>query len=306
MFKRIMASTNQSPFYKQAELKFLSAKTNEEKLMYLEEMMRECPKHKSSEKMLANLKTRYIKLKEKIEGLKKTSKGSKKIGIKKEEMQAVIIGLTGSGKSSLISILTNTTPEIAPYKFTTKFPVVGMMSYAGTQIQIVEIPAIESEYYDKSIPHTADVLLILINKLEDIASIENKLGKILGKKIIVLNNKDDLDERKLEATLRSKKLNYAIINTETKENIEELKEKIFQNFDKIRIFTKEPGKPKSPKPIILNPNSTVKDVAEKIFHGFSKQVKETFITGPSSKFPNQKVGLTHMLKDLDVVEFRTR
>ena len=56
----------------------------------------------------------------------------------------------------------------------------------------------------------------------------------------------------------------------------------------------------------MNPNSTVKDVAEKILHGFSERVKETKITGPSSKFPNQKVGLQHQLKDLDVVEFRTR
>ena len=62
-----MSSTNQSPFYKKAEAMFLKSKTNEEKLKWLEEMIRECPKHKSSEKMLANLKTRYIKLKEKIE-----------------------------------------------------------------------------------------------------------------------------------------------------------------------------------------------------------------------------------------------
>ena len=60
-----MASTNQSPQYQSAEAMFLQAQTNEERLRWLEEMIRECPKHKSSEKMLANLKTRYIKLKKK-------------------------------------------------------------------------------------------------------------------------------------------------------------------------------------------------------------------------------------------------
>ena len=100
-----MASTNQSPFYIQAEKKFLFAQTNEEKLKWLEEMIRECPKHKSAEKMLANLKTRYIRLKEKIERAKKVSKGAAKKGIKKEELQAVIIGKTNAGKSSLISVL---------------------------------------------------------------------------------------------------------------------------------------------------------------------------------------------------------
>ena len=49
-------------------------------------------------------------------------------------------------------------------------------------------------------------------------------------------------------------------------------------------------------------NSTLKDVAEKIFHSYSKKVKFAKITGPSSKFPNQKVGLKHVVKDKDIVE----
>jgi len=82
-------------------------------------------------------------------------------------------------------------------------------------------------------------------------------------------------------------------------------EKIFKSFDSIRIFTKEPGKEKSPKPVIIKPNSTVGDIAEKILKGFSKKIKQTKIWGPSSKFAGQSVGLKHKLKDLDVVEFRT-
>ena len=75
--------------------------------------------------------------------------------------------------------------------------------------------------------------------------------------------------------------------------------------DSIRIYTKEPGKQQTYEPILLPKNSTVYTVAEKILKGFSKKVKETRITGPSSKFANQKVGLSHVLKDLDVVEFHT-
>jgi hypothetical protein len=303
-----MASTNQSPFYKQAEVKFLAAQTNEEKLKYLEEMIRECPKHKSSEKMLANLKTRYIKLKEKIETQKKSSKGSKK-GIKKEDMQAVIISFSNSGKSSLISLLTNTKPQISEYEFTTKMPVVGMMNYSGVQIQVIEVPAVESEYYDKSLANSADTILILITNLEELKEILPKIEKAPGKKIIVFNKIDALDFnqiRKTSAYLQSKKYNFVLISTKTEEGIDLLKEKLFQSFDNIRVCTKEPGKEKSPRPIILKPGSTIKDVAEKIFHGFSKKIKETKIWGPSSKFPGQKVGLSHELKDLDVVEFKTK
>ena len=301
-----MASTNQSPQYQKAQAMFLQAKTNEEKLRWLEEMIRECPKHKSAEKMLANLKTRYIKLKEKIEAIKKTSKGSKKPGIKKEDMQAVIVGFTNSGKSSLLSLLTNATPEISPYPFTTRTPVIGMMPYSGTKGQLIEIPAINSEYYDRGLVNSADVILILVTELRKIDEIKKELISAHGKEVIVFNIKDkDSDIRKIEATLKSKKIDFLIINTKTGEGLEELKEKIFKSFGKIRIFTKEPGKQKSEKPFIFESNSTVKNVAEKIFHDSSK-VKETRLWGPSSKFPGQIVGLHHELKDLDVVEFRTR
>ncbi len=303
-----MASTNQSPFYREAEAKFLQAQTTEEKLRWLEEMIKEAPKHKSSEKMVANLKTRYIKLKEQSEKTKKAGKG--KAGIKKETMQAVIIGKTQTGKSSLISILTNAKPEINNFEFTTKFPVIGMMSFEGAGIQLVENPAIESEFYDRGLTHTADVLLIVITDFNQIAEIEKELGRTIGKRIIVFNKKDSLSEneaRKIYAKLQSKKYNFVMISAKTKQGIEELKEKLFKSFDKIRVYTKEPGKNKSQeRPVILEKDSSVKDVAEKILKGFSNRIKETRIWGPSSKFAGQKVGLTHKLKDLDVVEFKTK
>ena len=63
---------------------------------------------------------------------------------------------------------------------------------------------------------------------------------------------------------------------------------------------------KSSRPIILLTESSVRNVAEKILKGFSSKIKETRIWGPSSKYPGQVVGLAHKMKDLDVVEFKTR
>jgi len=156
---------------------------------------------------------------------------------------------------------------------------------------------------------TADTILILINNLSEIPEIEKEISKSPAKRIIVYNKIDKLSEkeqRKISSTLQSKKYNFVLISTKNKKGIEELKNKIFQSFDKIRIYTKEPGKQKSPKPIIMKPNSTVKDVAEKILKGFSEKVKETRIWGPSSKFAGQKIGLKHQLRDMDIVEFKTK
>ncbi|MFH1325598.1 MAG: GTPase [archaeon] len=361
---------NAHPDYLASEKEYLSAYSPEEKLKALEKMISLVPKHKGAENLRAQLKQRYKKLKGQIEKNKKSGTG-KKAGIKKEDMQAVIIGLTNSGKSSLLSLLTNTSPEISENKFATKKPIVGMMPYSGTNIQLIEIPAFGSEFYGKGLVHSADIVLITAISIEQIKPIIKELPN--KKKIIIFNatNQNENELRKIRATLQSKKYDFVIIDLRDfidvnknkipknyslayngvggerfqidknkeiihhkigwgwagsldgasstgsrvsrgdgggTEELNKLREKIFQSFDKIRIYTKHAGKEgkHAEKPIILPQNSTIKDVAEKIFHGFSNKIKEAFVTGPSGKFPRQKVGLNHKLKDLDIVEFKTR
>jgi len=98
------------------------------------------PKHKSAEALRKNIRTRYRKLNEKLEVEKKRKKAAgKKLGIKKQDMQAVIIGPTNTGKSSLLSILTNAQPEIAPYQYTTKQIILGTLNYENTKIQLIDM-----------------------------------------------------------------------------------------------------------------------------------------------------------------------
>lgn len=302
---------NAHPDYIAAEGEYHKAQTLEERIEKLRKMISLAPAHKSAENLRAELKNRLKRFEEKLEKNKKTGK-SGKAGIKKEEMQAVVIGFTNSGKSSLLNKLTNVETKVSSgnfSKYTTKSPIIGMMPYVGMLIQIIENPSPDSEYYDKGLTNSADTLMLLINSLEEISKLKEYVERAKGKIIIIFNKSDQLTEselRKIESTLKSKKHNFQIISTKTKEGISELKEKIFKSFNKIRVFTKEPGKQKSEKPIVLNPGSTVYDVSEKIFHGFSSQVKEAFVTGPSSKFPYQKVGLKHKLKDMDIIEFKTK
>jgi uncharacterized protein len=299
---------NAGPEYAAAEKKYFAAETLEEKITGLEEMIRTAPKHKSSENFVAELKRRLIKLKEKQEK-DKTKKGGSRIGIKKEDMQLVIIGFANSGKSSLLNALTNVKSTVSDYFFTTKKPMVGIMDYYGTKIQVIEIPAIESEYYDRGLVNNADLILILVTDLADIDKIKKVLDKSRGKQIIIFNKIDLLNEnekRKINATLQSKKYNFVLISVKDKENLNELKSKIFQSFGKIRVYTKEPGKETDrEKPLILFPDASVEEVAKKVLRGFSNKIKEIKIWGPSSKFAGQKVGLKHKLKDLDVIEFKT-
>lgn len=300
---------NAHPEYIAAEGEYLKAESLEEKIEKLKKMISLAPSHKGAENLRAQLKTRLKKFQEDLNKQKKSGKGSR-AGIKKEDMQAVIVGKTNSGKSSLLKLLTNAEPKISENKFTTTKPIIGIMNYATTQIQLIEIPAIDSEFYDKGIVYTADTILVLINSLEELNGILRQI-KTKGKTIIVFNKKDaKLNERKIKAYLSSKKYNFVLTDLSHVRSggaLEELKEKIFQSFEVCRIYTKEPGKePDKNRPMILPPNSTISDVAEKILKGFSQKIKQTRIWGPSSKFSGQIVGLKHKVKDLDVVEFKTK
>ncbi len=296
---------NASPEFGKAEKKYLEAETDEQRLNALEEMIRHMPQHKSAEKLRANIRTRYKKLRQKLEKKEKQKKISKKQGIKKQGVQIILCGLTNSGKSSLLSKLTNAKTKIDNYQFTTKSPSIGMLDYQGVKFQIIDMPSINHETFDQGIANTADILLIIITNIKEIKEIQDFLKKSTGKKIIVFNKSELLtnkEKRKISETLKSKKYNFILISTKTQEGIEKLKVKLLENSGVIRIYTKEPKKEKSKKPLILPPHSTVKDVAEKIKSGLSNKIKQAKITGPSSKFPHQKIGLKHVLKDKDIVE----
>lgn len=297
---------NAGPEYLNAEKKYLDSKQIDDKIFWLEEMIKTAPKHKSSEKFLSELKRRLKKLQNSKEKASKKSSGKK--GIKKIGFQFVLIGFPNSGKSSLLAKLTNASPIIAQYAFSTTHPEIGTFDFQGIKAQIIDIPAFGSENFDSSIVNTADALLLVLESLQDMSALTEKLERATKNRIILINKSDLLSEielRKLYATIKSKRLNALPISTVTNLNIEELKEKMFSVMKIIRVFTKEPGKPGTKEPIVLPQNSTVKDIAEKILKGFSKKVKETHLTGPSSKFPNQRVGLSHVLRDLDIVEFHT-
>jgi len=296
--------------YVNAEGKYHSAQTDQEKLTALEEMIKTMPSHKGAENLRKNLRTRYKKLKQELTKSKKKTKG--KAGIKKQGLQAILIGLTNSGKSSILKSITNANPQIASYGFTTKKPEIGTLDYQGCNIQIIDLPPIASPNFDKGIINSADTLLIVIEKISEIPFILEKTKQNKKAKKIIIFNKIDLYneniKRKISETLKSKRHNHILISTNTGEGLEELKEKIFKSFPVIRIYTKHPGKKakNENKPVVLHLNSSLEDVAEKILHGYSKKVKYAKITGPSAKFKNQKVGLKHIVKDKDIVEFFTR
>ena len=205
--------------YARAEEKYVDAQTDSERLVALEEMLRTAPAHKGSERFRGDIRLKIKKLKESMIKAKKSGKSNKK-GIRKEDMQAVLVGLTNSGKSSILKMLTNANPKIASYGFTTNEPEIGTLSYASCNIQIIDLPPIASEAFDHGIVNNADTVLIIVEKIDEITSVLNTIKNKHVKKIVVFNKIDLYDsntKRKILETLKTKKYDFVPVSAKTGE-----------------------------------------------------------------------------------------
>ena len=161
---------NLTPQYLEAELKFKQAKTTPEKIKALEVMMAVIPKHKGTERLRGQLKSRMAKLKEELQKRPTVARAEQAYNIKREgAAQSVLLGLPNSGKSSLLSRITGAFSEVADYPFTTRKPIPGMMTYENLQIQLVDTPPIQLDHIEPGFPNlirNADVLLLLVDLAE--------------------------------------------------------------------------------------------------------------------------------------------
>src|SRR3954452_4987901 len=112
---------NLPPQYSKAEEEYRKASTPADRLDRLREMFRLLPKHKGTEKLQSDLKTKISRARDEIEGAKA---GGKKGGVSHRiprdgAGQVVLVGAANVGKSALLGALTNSRPEVAPYPFTT-------------------------------------------------------------------------------------------------------------------------------------------------------------------------------------------
>jgi len=114
-----------------------------EKLQALQEFLSEVPKHKGNERLRAQVKTQISELKQDIVAQRGKRGGGRSPWSVEHEgaAQVMIFGATKSGKSSLLSSLTNAHVEITSYDYSTQYPAPGMLQYEDVQIQLVELPA---------------------------------------------------------------------------------------------------------------------------------------------------------------------
>jgi ribosome-interacting GTPase 1 len=165
-------AANLTPQYLEAEADYKKAQTAEERLACLKKMYSLLPKHKASEKLQADLKTKISEAKDEVE---RDKKHPKKTGVsykipKQGAGQYVILGAPNVGKSRLLTRLTRAAPEVAPYPFTTHEPHAGMMDWEDVRVQLIDTPPITADYLEGYLPgmiQSADAALLLVDLGDD-------------------------------------------------------------------------------------------------------------------------------------------
>ncbi len=322
---------NLTPQYLEAELKFKQAKTTPEKIKALEAMMAVIPKHKGTERLRGQLKSRMAKLREELQRRPAVAKAEQAYNIRREgAAQVVLLGLPNSGKSSLLCQITGASSEVADYPFTTQKPIPGMMKYENLQVQLVDTPPIQLDHTEPGFPNlirNADAVLLLVDLTEDpifqmdvlLKELNKMRVKVAGKgpipsleqgwaclRALLVGNKCDVKNaieayRRIEARFRD---TLPILPISAKEgmNSDELKKEIYQVLDIVRVYTKIPGKEADlTEPVILKKGSNVGDVAASIHKDFVAKLRYAKIWG-SGKFEGQMVKRDYLVSEGDVIE----
>jgi len=315
---------NLPPQYFEAEKRFRAAKSPEEKIVALEEMLAIMPKHKGTDHLRAELRSRIAKL---------TQLAAKKSGTQRASMiiekegaaQVAVIGLPNAGKSQLVASITNASPAVAEYPFTTYAASPGMMEFENIQIQLIDTPPLVPQAIEWWLPpmlRRADALLIMVDlsdaPLAQMEAIIEQLEKMrigIGvrkteeevlsqEKALIIGNKLDLEGENYTALQNKYGEQLPVIAISAKEGtgLEELKTKVYQVLDIIRAYTKVPGqKPDFNDPIILERGNTLEDAAAAVHKDFRAKLKYARVWG-SGKHDGIMVKRDHVLQDGDVIE----
>ena len=123
---------------------------------------------------------------------------------------------------------------------------------------------------------------------------------------IAIINKIDLSSKKkvqqLSSLLKRKGWQVHAISAKEGTGLTKLKDFIYDSLELIRIYMKPQGKkPDFEEPLILKRDQSVESVCKKIHRDFKTKFRYAQVWGKSAKYPGQKVGLDHQLKDNDIL-----
>ena len=162
-----------------------------QRIVELEKLLTLAPNHKGGERMLADYRKKLAQLKALFEKRREQERARRSGGgteegvIRKEGAgQVCLIGVTNSGKSTLINSVTNAKLDVGNYPFTTAIPTPAMLKLEDINIQLVELPGVFEGSHKSGIGRQAmavarntDCIALVIDLSQDI---DWQMNAILG------------------------------------------------------------------------------------------------------------------------------
>ncbi len=311
---------NLTPQYLEAEKRFKAAVTADEKLVALQEMMAIIPKHKGTEKLRGELKRKMSAMRKESTQKKPGSRKDFFLVEREGSRQLALVGAPNSGKSSLMSSLTNSSPEVADYPFTTRAPLPGMMVYQGVSLQLIDLPPVSEVHMEHWVPQiirNADALLWVVDLSDDdvLDQMESTLAVLADARsdprelrTLIVGNKNDSagasDREQIVRELYGGTFSIVAFSSNTHDpgDTERLEETVYRFLDLIRVYTKTPGKKAEHRdPFVLARGSTVIDLAGTIHRDLEENLKFAKVWG-EGKSDGLMVARDYILDDGDIVE----
>lgn len=291
-----MASLNASPEYYKAEWKYSEAKTTEDKLEALQEMLKFAPKHKAAHSVLQEIKHKIARFrkeqtKDAVKAKQRKSSGGE--FVKKQGVQIALLGWPNAGKTALLNGLCNLKMSSTTSPFETAKPQPGAWVFEKVQIQVIDLPSVTPENKGRvyGLARPADLAVVIIDPDQNVKAQEGFFKDLRKEKIFFCISKSGRQEGFYSYDVRL---------------LDSLKKKIFDSLDVIRVFTKSPKeKPDTDHPVVLfKRKRTVIDAAKEIHKDFAS-LKYARVWG-STKFPGQQVSGDYELEDNDVIELHLK
>lgn len=331
---------NLTPDYKKAEAAYRRAKDPQERLELLEVMHRTIPKHKGTEHLRAEIKTKIKDLKAELTG---PSKGGVRTGPATfihpvGAAQVAILGPPNTGKSTLHATLTGSHTGVGSYPFTTQYPEPGMLNVDDAAIQLVDLPPISNLHPIPWIGNTlqsADGALLVVDLgqpgcveqiLEVREILEERRVTLVGAwnsthapdddpfairlpTLLIANKADAIpdieDDLAVCRELGDLHFPNIVVSAATGVGVDEIGPWLFRNLDIVRVYTKVPGKdPDKDRPYTVRRGATVDEVARLVHRDLAASFRHARIWGRGS-YDGQQVGKDHVVNDGDILEIHT-
>jgi len=328
---------NLTPDYKRAEAAYRRSRDPRERLDLLQEMHRTIPKHKGTEHLRAEIKTKIKELKDELAGPSKGGDRSAPPTFIHPEgaAQVAILGPPNTGKSSLHVALTGSHANVGSYPFTTQHPEPGMLPVKDATIQLVDLPPISSHHPIPWIGNTlqsADGALFVID-LGQPGCVEQiiEVREILAERRVTLTGSwggeppsgDDPFALRLPTLMVANKadaiadidgdltvcrelgdLHFPTVTVAatTGQGLDALGPWLFRNLGIVRVYTKAPGKtPDLHRPYTVRRGATVGDVARLVHRDLAASFQHARVWGRDA-YDGQQVGKDHIVEDGDILE----